>query len=353
MKISYMLKREDFYTINEKTLAAFFGTDGEACDLYVYPKLNAIIRKNPSKAVRDYLYTEFDLRCAWYKKVPVWLYVRSCLKSRGHLSQKKIRVAAHVTEDRLIYPCNRKYRIFDFENKTVSVIVKAGFSNRCLLREIAFRKEHQDAGFILPVIEDSAFGYTERIIDGAPLARRKKNHDRLKKDALALWQDYGKDTKELVSAKAYAKRLSKEAEELKKQLKEAGKTINASALEDVCERLFTRMENEEGSVELTLSHGDLQEGNIWIENKTDKIYIIDWESAGIRSTWYDEAVLNEDIRKERRFEDFCRKDDLSHLTVTAEEVLYRLTELADLPGSYGAASFDQWIEKLLERKKDV
>ena len=70
MKFSDMLLREDFWKILEDTLNANthnLGIKGEAkvvdngasCTLYANAQLNAIMSKNPSKAVRDYLKTEY------------------------------------------------------------------------------------------------------------------------------------------------------------------------------------------------------------------------------------------------------------------------------------------------------
>ncbi|MBO5060342.1 MAG: phosphotransferase [Clostridia bacterium] len=353
MKISYMMKRESFYKINEKTLMKFFPKSNEKSRLYIYPELNAIIRKRPAGEVKKYLYTEFHVKSAWYKRLLVWFYTRICLNTFGLLSSKRIDIDANISEDILIYPCNRKYRIFDFSKETVSVVVKYGFPNHCLKREIDFRVNNSDCEFISPIVEHSDFCYTEKIIKGVPLARISKNYDELKRDALKIWSDFAAKTKKTVSSQEYAKTLSEQAEKLKQRIKKKDKKIDFELLEDVFEKLLGKLSKSGESVDVMLSHGDLQEGNIWIEDDTNKIYIIDWESVLERSAWYDNAVLYDGIRNGANFCKFCTTHSLEHVTVAAEEVIYRMDELCELPEDYGTDDFNNFIKKLSESIKNV
>ena len=47
-----MLEREDFYKINQETLNYFYTDDLHESILYIYPQLNAIVTKKPSKEVK-------------------------------------------------------------------------------------------------------------------------------------------------------------------------------------------------------------------------------------------------------------------------------------------------------------
>ncbi|MBP3360685.1 MAG: phosphotransferase [Clostridia bacterium] len=350
MKISYMLKREDFYKINDETLTSFFRNSGKKIKLYIYPELNAIICNRPSKKVKEYLYTEYHVTGSWKKRLLVWLYTRICLNSFGICSSKRIRINADITNDVLIYPCNRKYRIFDFKNEVVSVVVKASFSNSCLQNEIKFRTKCNDCDFILPIIEFADFCYKEKIIDGVPLARISENIDKLKNEAFKLWTDYVKNTKKTIKASEYSGKLCIKIEELKKQIKKLRKKINYTALDKACEYYLKQLENSHENIDLILSHGDLQSGNIWVENNTNKIYIIDWESVSVRSIWYDNVVLYDGIREINNFKSFVQNDSLKHVTIIAEELIYRMEELCQLPMNYGVGDFDKFINNILERK---
>ena len=74
MKISFMLKREDFYKINENTLEKYYQNSKNEKRLYIYPELNAIVTARPSKMVRNYLYTEFRVSGSPLKRLLVRIY---------------------------------------------------------------------------------------------------------------------------------------------------------------------------------------------------------------------------------------------------------------------------------------
>lgn len=348
-----MFKREDFYKINEETLKSFFEKTEKENILYIYPEMNAIIKKYPSQAVKDYLYTEFNINGSFIKRVLVWLYTRVCLNSFGLFAKKRIKFNADITEDMLIYPCNRKFRIFDFKKNIVSVVVKSGFSNHCLLREISFRNENKNCEFILPISESSEISYTEKIIDGVPLARLQGNIEAKKSETLRKWVSYSEATKETVSSKEYAQNLKEQFLKLKEEIIRLKKKIDYEGLDKVSEMLFNKIGSSDENIELILSHGDLQEGNIWIENGTGKIYIIDWESVLKRSIWYDEAVLYNNLRNADSLFEKLAENEIRWFTVTAEELIYRMDELTELPANYGADNFVTFINKLSERIENV
>ena len=64
-----MLEREDFYKINQETLNYFYTDDLHESILYIYPQLNAIVTKKPSKEVKRYLYVEYNVKSSFLKKV--------------------------------------------------------------------------------------------------------------------------------------------------------------------------------------------------------------------------------------------------------------------------------------------
>ena len=115
MKISYMLKRESFYEINEKTLGAFYEGQEKLKKLYVYPELNAIVTARPSKKVKEYLYTEYRVSGSLLRRIAVRFYATLMLNSGGLLASKRFARKTSADKDTLIYPCNKKYRIFIFE----------------------------------------------------------------------------------------------------------------------------------------------------------------------------------------------------------------------------------------------
>lgn len=343
MKISQMLEREDFYTINEETLKSFFGANDKSREiLYIYPRLNAIVSKKPSKKIVEYLLCEYSVRGSRVKQIAVRAYVLCCMKSFGILSSKKCSIPKKNCSDLLIYPCNKKYRIFDFEQNTVAVIGKYGFDNSDLQHEIEFRKRDDLPDFVLGFLSFNENGYKEKIIDGRPLARISENFEMFRCRAYKLLQQYGLSKQKEISSKEYVATLKIEILRLLNQ-----KESNKNKVEKLV-KLLTSLIPEEGKVMLTFSHGDLQPGNIWIENGTEKIYIIDWESWGMRSTWYDKATLFQKLRPGDIQEYLSGRElDLESVVVLLEDLVFHLHELNSLPANFGEEQFEKYCDEII------
>lgn len=345
MKIAHMIKREDFYLINEKTLRSFYQHSDIVKPLYVYAHINAIVTRKPSKAVKEYLYTEYQICGSFWKKALVKLYCMALLNSRGVLASKKILLPSTADSNTLIYPCNRKYRVFDFGNNTVSVIPKDGFPTRELENEIKFRTEHQ-ADFLPPILEHDCHRYSESIIDGYPVARSGNSIESYSKNAYALWRNYTARFDRSVSGFDYAETLKSKIENEISNLNKSGKKIDYSAVQKYAQLLISRL-CEAKKITLTLSHGDLQSGNIWVERNTNQILIIDWESCTERSLYYDQTVLFDRIRYTADLEKFVAREDSEKKTIVlAEDLLFRLKELSSLPEQFGVNDFSNYMSKV-------
>lgn len=352
MKISFMLKREDFYRINKNTLETYFRNCTAEKKLYIYPELNAIVTARPSKAVRQYLYTEFRVNGSPLKRLLVRLYATVLLSSGGLLASRSLKIKTDAHSDTLIYPCNKKYRVFDFRENTISVLGKEGFPTDDLQREMKFRAEY-DAPFIPGLLQCTPNGYTEGIIDGCPVARTGERMNTLCERALAVWEEYIRPYTKQISAHEYGAQLFQKIQTLENRIIELGKQIDSASLHTLSEVLLDVLRIKNREVPVSLSHGDLQPGNIWVEVGSEKLYIIDWESWGQRSTWYDRATLYEGLRRTDGIANYAKKRDLVHATVLLEDVIFRLTELTNLPYDYGCREFDAYIKTLLEEIVDV
>lgn len=352
MKISFMLKREDFYEINRKTLETYYQNSKQEKRLYIYPELNAIVTARPSKAVRQYLYTEFRVSGSFVKRLLVRLYATLLLNSGGLLASKSLRIRTDADAHTLIYPCNKKYRVFDFRKNQVSVFGKDGFPTDDLSREMAFRTQNA-AEFIPKLIFSNQDGYTETVIDGCPVARAGARIKELCDRAFAIWSEYIRPQTENVSSGDYAKELEAGLAQMKNRVVQLGKKVDVSSLDGLCVELLKVLYGADEKITVGLSHGDLQPGNIWVENGTDKLYIIDWESWQKRSTWYDKATLYEGLRRQNGIASYAKKRDLIHATVLLEDILFRLNELITLPYDYGCAEFDAYIKVLQGENANV
>ena len=348
MKISQMLKREDFYTINQKTLDRFFTQQNGISTLYIYPELNAIMTATPSKAVKQYLRCEYSVRSSnVLKRVAVSVYVGACMNSKGLLAAKRMQIQASVPDDLLIYPCNKKYRVFDFSANTVSVIIKDGFSDSDLKREIQFRTKQGLPNFVPTLRSAGNAGYTEEIIDGVPLARISDHFDDYRDEAYKLLLDYTRGDLQQVAAGEYAHELR---ETIRSMISK--KVQNSEKFFRVVDSL-TEMASDDSLIDVGFSHGDLQAGNIWVENGTNNIYIIDWESWGTRSLWYDKATLYQGLRPgglQAYFSVEVPQEERA--IVLLEDIVFQLNELNNLPLSYGQIQFEDYIQFLAARIND-
>ena len=348
MKISYMLKRENFYEINEKTLKRYYSDCKTEKNLYIYPELNAIVSSRPSSAVKRYLYTEYHVSGSFFKRLAVRVYAFIMLNSLGLFASKRVKLPTSAKRDTLIYPCNKKYRIFDFKNGTVTVTPKEHFPTGDIKNEISFRSS-ACAEFIPAILSSSENEYTERIIDGYPVARAAGREKELSDRIFEIWERYSAKFNETVSRLEYADTLSREIDSLLGELAERGKDVCSESVLTLTDKLISELMTSEDTLTLSLSHGDLQSGNIWVENGTDKIYIIDWESYGRRSVDYDKATLYDGIRRTDRLAVYVKIKDVNHATVLLEDLIFRLKELTNLPEDYGVEDFAGYIKILEER----
>ena len=357
MKISEMLQREDFYDILPRTLnrySSFLGIaqgsvvvkdKGTEADMYVNEKLNAIISAKPSKNVKDYLKTEYAVNGSALRKLMVNAYLTTGTTMVRRLSQRGLALKSSLPlNDSLIYPCNKKIRLFDFSSGMVYTVLKDGFPDIYIKRETEFRVK-SDATFV-PKIRKSGEGcYSETIIkNGRPLARIQDEAfvEQKKKESLDLLLSLTKD-RESISAKAYLT-----------QLKDRCMAMLASKEgfdgESIVSGIFDKLNDglDDCGIESVTSHGDFQPGNIWIDAE-GKIVIIDWETVKKRSPFYDYAALFLRLRNHGGLQNFsnrvlennylqsiegCNVDAILRI-VLAEELEYQTEELISFPGSIG------------------
>ena len=370
MKFSDMLLREDFWKILEDTLNANthnLGIKGEVrvveneanCSLYANAKLNAIMSRNPSKAVRDYLKTEYTVGGSALHKTAVRCYLWASTHMVSRFAQKGLEVQFDESidvDDILIYPCNKKIRIFDFKHGMVHAVLKKDFPDIYFVRETDFRqKYHED--FVPQVLKTDKNYYSEKIINGRPLARiydasfvEKCQNDAVSKlisltnaDNQVLVKDYIASLKQTCMTQLKSKPTfmdSKTVENLFDWLSEVG---------------------DEEKLSLVVSHGDFQLGNIWYDDDNKKVVIIDWETVKIRSRFYDHAALYYNLRRGgmlqhavdslkassyiASFTPLCLPDSIAKVVLT-EELAYQTEELISFPGEIGVKEYDAFINQI-------
>lgn len=368
MKISEMLRREDFYDILPRTLnryANFLELEqgcvevvdkGMEADMYVNERLNAIISAKPSNNVKDYLKTEYAVSGSVVRKSMVSAYLTASTMLVKRCAQRGLNLKSSLPlNDVLIYPCNKKIRMFDFVSGMVYTVLKDGFPDIYIKRETEFR-QNADITFVPKITKSGEGCYSETIIkNGRPLARIQDETflEQKKKESLDLLLSLSHD-KEHVSAKEYLAQLK---DRCMTMLAEKENFDGESIVSDIFDKLNEGLNDCE--IELVTSHGDFQPGNIWIDAE-GKIVIIDWETVKKRSPFYDYAALYCRLRNHGGLQNLCsRIKENEHLStldgcpvssvlriILAEELEYQTEELLSFPNTMGIKKYKRFITEL-------
>jgi hypothetical protein len=323
MTISDLQKREKFYNINNKTLEKYFSeikrlshrvkicgsNDTFSINksyFFVYPKINAIVTKNNSEEVRKYIFKEFSNNPNLLKRFAIYFYTRLLLKSRGMFSDKCISVEPKIKDENslLIFPGNKKIKIFNFKENYVDSIVKESFIDYCFNKELDFRLNNTKYDFVLGVDRYSNRWYREKIIDGVSLPRisDKNKHKLFKVNVNKLLDLLQEDTKTEIKIGEHVNTLVSKIKKESRKLEDKSKKFNFERnLEKFVMYLVNMIANKKDIILLSLSHGDMQEGNVIIRRADEKIFIIDWETWGERTIWYDKLMFNYNLRNIYKF----------------------------------------------------
>ncbi len=366
-----MLEREDFYSILQETLRTYstplgFNPDlvvtersENSCDLYINPRLNAILPKRPSQAIIAYLQTEYHVGGSWPRRMAVKGYLCLATHFVKQCSQRGIQIKyKHDISNLLIYPCNKKIRIFDFGKNIVYTVLKQGFPDNYLQREIQFRQREAN-DFIPDIIEADNGFYSEQIIKGRPLARINDGNFVKNKKSEAYQLILSLTPKaETVNTKEYLKYLAAECE---KRLQTKQLTIECKQAQAIFDLLINNSPAEE--IPIVLSHGDFQSGNIWLDDANNgKLVIIDWETVKNRSPFYDLAALFLNMRRDKNVQrlydnilsgkcatmrEYGNSAKCIGTVVLAEELAYQTEELSSFPGNIGVKEYRQIIEQYI------
>lgn len=368
MKFSDMLLREDFWNILEDTLNANtqnLGIMGEAkvvykggsCTLYANAQLNAIMSKNPSKAVRDYLKTEYTVGGSPLRKIMVKGYLWASTHMVSRFAQKGIEIQFDESidvDDILIYPCNKKIRIFDFKRGIVHTVLKKNFPDLYIVRETDFRINHQE-DFVPQILNSGKNYYSEKIINGRPLARIYDASfvEKCQHDAVSKLISLTKENK-LVKVSHYLASLKQTCLD---QLKSKPTFKDCQTVE--CLFNWLSEVGDEEKLSLVVSHGDFQPGNIWWDKDKKQIVIIDWETVKMRSRFYDHAAMYYNLRRcgmlqhvvdsikasshIARFTPQCSPEAVAKI-VMAEELAYQTEELISFPGEIGIKEYNKVLD---------
>ncbi|MDG1163948.1 MAG: phosphotransferase [Porticoccaceae bacterium] len=315
MKISTLLEREPFVKIFEKTLASFLTArigsphtvewlDSDVLNessnshqnWYCNPLINSIFVKGVDRTVFDSINGEYadNPMKPWRSKFQrLYLSLSQSPLFSIVLSRHKLRVSPAVESARskLIIGGNTKLRLIDVAEKKVFVLLKDGFDQKYMSRELYVRTEFP----FLPVpkvIDYSGNGtwYSEQYISG-------ESPNRLSEviGQKILLQAIGK-IQLMLSETARATTVGEYADTLYGKIQGSLDLIPHIKL-DVAQNIMKIASTLAASLadyrdqELTLAycHGDFHQGNI-LSNEVD-YWILDWEYSGEKQIVYDYLIL--------------------------------------------------------------
>ncbi len=382
MTIHQLFEREDIYSIIEKTLKSYYkevyGVDAEVrlsknrfCNSFVvYPRIGVIISRIPSWDVMKHIYADFNVQGNILRKCIAWSYITLCWSTFGLLGSRTLYVSDKKLLNRniSIMPCNRKIRIFEFKKGYVDAILKDGYPDNFFKKEIEARTEL--AYSFIPGIERMGERwYREKVLEGYGLVRVSKDRyerycNEVVEDIRRLFEDYGYE----IPAVEYAVSLGHELREGLDIIQGEKGVKDLDYIRGVLNYCIEILNGSDMIIPITMSHGDLQTGNILVDEKKDNVTIYDWETIGMRSVWFDCSRLllysvrrNHFIYLANNYEDdkikkalllLDKKKDRNMKQVMAvlilEDMKYKVSEIESLPGNTGVEDLYVYENKLKE-----
>lgn len=360
-----MIQRENFYSLLINTLITYYqevfhdklsiSITNKKTDILIFENLGSIHKRHSNSKIFKYWMNEYNIRNKPIKYLVAKIYVISCFLFKDLLAQKYLQISpSGLFHDSIaIIPANRKIRIFDFKNNYVDAIVKDGFTSKFFNNEVDFRLKTQYS-FVPKIINHGKNWYREEILKGKPLARIKNNS--LYTQSLNKINSYlaqiNLDTVQEVDNHEYINSIY---QRLVKKLARANNEKNIryyNEISNIIEVLKNITLGRNYQINIVLSHGDLQSGNIWVETNGE-VKILDWETHSIRSEWYDKLIVERSLRRSKKLKELI--DDVrrnikivdfeDQIYVVAlfclEDLEFYLDDLLELPKDFGNKIFDR------------
>lgn len=296
-----MRAREDYETILEATLSSGLKEfSGRAQDVqvgqcgrgqvwFLQSLFGAYHAPKPSRAVRHWLRDSFRFTSVvWRLPAQYSVGTLAALKPVLHITgRKNIWISPGIADpdSTIILPGNKRVRLLCFATRRTRTFAKSGFDSSGMQRE----REAREMGpgpypQITRCAEDGSW-IEEEFVDGVSLARTPPwfGRRRAVSDLLARLRYWGGEGDE-ESAPIRAAALATKAGDLAMQV-EGRLALKVPKL--LIEQLQRQAEPMR-SVMVTMTHGDLQPGNVIRSPRG--LVVVDWEHIGRRMSQYDVLV---------------------------------------------------------------
>lgn len=310
-------KREDIDGIIAETLSGYYGTKVSVLQKYhknsfiLNPRLNTAVFCKPDRYIKKTVYKWHKVQTNRLLRLVMDIYILFAFSKRGHFGCKYISFDTLPDNPKMLYimPGNMKIKVFDFSENKIHNILKSGFVPTGYENEKKVRINPK-WDFILPIKDCKDTSYTENLLKGCSIDRFKGQNDKLVQDRMKkIILDIQKDSRSSVLAKEY---FSEKLDTVSKKILELN---SGESILDSITGFLTKLQDyiRDENFALSKSHGDLQNGNIFV-SENGNIYIIDWETVGIRSIGYDLLTYYYKFRYRTDFLkriDFFLNDDLN------------------------------------------
>ncbi len=293
-----------------------------------------------------------------------WAYITLCFLTLGLLADASMVLSDNsvFSKDIVIIPSNRKIRIYNYKEGYVDSYLKDGFNDYYLKKEIEVRKA-PDFDFILPLIKYGDRWYREKLLQGRCLVRISGDiYQKYLDNVLCDLRTYYKKSTTQISAKDYLLQLLKEYRIILDRIIDKKNITCGEKIKNVLAWAEHFAQNTTKYISVTVGHGDLQTGNIFVDKEYEKVYLIDWETAKLRSIWYDAATVLCEIRRKGKFSymiNHCNDQDVKNrilyfeknkacdmkvvtTVLIIEELGFFLEEITDLPGAMGSEIIERY-----------
>ncbi|MCB9727452.1 MAG: phosphotransferase [Deltaproteobacteria bacterium] len=384
MRLSELRAREDLDAILQRTLARDFSerlgqpvtvtAGGSGQRWLVQPTLSAFYTRGICAAARRHLRDDFR----WTpvrRRIPAQFALGTALASGPGLRLFgrpgfTVDPPLPAADALVVVPGNRRVRLFDFERGVCRVLLKDGFPARVMETEVAMRGRPAEgpfppitalapdlSWFEEPLLQGCVVPRLPPWVDAAPLVQRALD---------ALGRHVAPSARE-VDASAHLESLL--ARVALAHAEVATRYGADAALPAAFAAPLADVAALASSLEVALSHGDLQPGNIFVTAGPGEVLLIDWEHAGTRLRAYDALVLGLGSRSARglarRVTEFVsgrrtvaglgpEAADIRwrRATVAAfllEDLTFYLEESVEVPGaraSAGLAVLDRELQRL-------
>ncbi len=296
MKLSELRRREDIDRHLDGMVSRCEDAFGEVADLYEHPFFSVLVGRGFCREGRRFLACQ-------YRHTPVSgrrlmqgaaVDVMACgaVFERMLRRVSRVRCEGDLTK-RMWQPGNQRVRMFDFGSRTIRTWTKEGFSEAGLAREVELRKAYSGRfEWMLPVRVVDGFGclcVEEGLLDAYGLEREPASKRRAmgERKAAEILDEVHSIAHRVVSGVEYVKEKREAYQRAKLRMHARYGGVSFELVDAGMSKAFDVVSREK-HVDVSLTHGDFQPGNVLISSRGEEgVWLIDWEDASERASVYD------------------------------------------------------------------